>query len=563
MTAADTDRAHRSAERHGRRAAARCRTAAVVLATLAACAAGGTLVTSAQAATRSCVMPLEPQSDRENLVYPDTTVTYQGGDVPIPPGGHAEIKGLFPHARFFSLQTSGPNGRNINAWADSEIRPDAGSVNPFLVGADRTAADRSYTIRVLDAPVPSDGPARNTLYNASADGSARSLPGFALVVLRYYLPDIGLGRPAGVPAPKITLVTATGARIPVPDCPDPVGDPGITQALANTSPQGAVTLGPAAGAPVAHRVPVWRRYVNAPGAYAAALFDTDLFSETVYPQTLPLTAPLPAGLFENIYNKYVSTSVSTDFGQVLVLRAKLPTTPRTYDGEPRMGTGQLRYWSMCSNQTYTTAVYACLADKDVPVDADGVFTIAVSTSAARPANARAACGVGWLPTGLPGPTALIMRNMLPATDFAQAIQNVTAGRERSTMGDYYPVGRYYTTANEFERTGCHAPATTTAAGSSGPAKACPSTPARLTFRLRPPRGRRIVSASASVDGRRVIVRRGRALTKLVVRRPRRERFSVRIVSRLDDGTVRVSRRVYSGCGRKTAPVTTVGRGPGS
>jgi hypothetical protein len=95
------------------------------------------------------------------------------------------VTGQFPHARFFSFQSSGFNGRNINGWADYQIKPDAGSTNPFRYRASRRARNRSYTLRVLNAPVPRSGPARNTLYNATTDGTVRALPDTALITLRY------------------------------------------------------------------------------------------------------------------------------------------------------------------------------------------------------------------------------------------------------------------------------------------------------------------------------------------------------------------------------------------
>src|SRR5262249_19652787 len=141
-------------------------------------------------------------------------------------------------------------------------------------------------------------------------------------------------------------------------------------------------------------------------------------------------------------------------GKVVEFRAKLPTTPRTRDGERRMGTGQLRYWSMCSaNRTGQT--YGCAVDEDVPVDRRGYFTVAISTAANRPANAVPRCGVVWLPWG-PDPKGIVfMRNMLPDPRFAEAIQNASPGTEQQTMGPYYPTGRYLATPQDFQRqVGC-------------------------------------------------------------------------------------------------------------
>ena len=123
-----------------------------------------------------------------------------------------------------------------------------------------------------------------------------------------------------------------------------------------------------------------------------------------------------------------------------------------------MGTGQVRFWSMCTGDYPSTATYACVVDKDMPVDRHGDFTLVISTAAARPANAVARCGVAWLPAGPTGQTVVIMRNMLPAPGFAQAIQNVQPGHEQAQMGPYFPLSRYYQTKNDFERLGCPASA---------------------------------------------------------------------------------------------------------
>ena len=208
-----------------------------------ALAMSGLAAPQAGATTRPCVLWAEPTSDRENIIWPEITTTYEAGYVPVPPGGYTEIKGLFPHSRFFSLQSSGSNGRNISGWPDYQITPDPGSTNPFVVGADRRAPNRSYTLRVLNAPVPATGPEPNTLYNSSSDGTVRALPGTALVTLRYYLPDRGTGRMAGVPAPTVTMVTPGGLRIPTPTCSDDLGDPGYTETIASTGPQTSVLPG--------------------------------------------------------------------------------------------------------------------------------------------------------------------------------------------------------------------------------------------------------------------------------------------------------------------------------
>jgi hypothetical protein len=407
----------------------------------------------ATAATRPCVLWLEPTTDRENIIYPEATTTYEAGLVPVLPGGYTEIKGEFPHSRFFSFQTSGATGKNVGGWVDDKIKPDPGSSDPFIPGANRRAVHRSYTMRVVDARMPAGGPAQNTLYSTSADGSVRGYPGTAIVTLRYYLPDRGLGRLAGVPAPTVTMVSPTGQRIPTPTCTDKLGDPGYTQILANLGTQHNVV--PGSGQLVAHRKPVWHKFVNAATGLLGGGTDNDLLSRTVYDPLSGYTGKLPAGFFENVYINYIYTATSPDFGQVAVFRAKLPTTPRTYNGQARMGRGQLRFWSTCTGNYPTTATYGCLVDKDMRINRRRYFTLAISTAAARPRNATARCGVSWLPAGPTAQTVVIMRNMLPSQRFRQAIQNVKPGHERAGMGAYFPVGRYYKTTRSFEKLGCH------------------------------------------------------------------------------------------------------------
>jgi hypothetical protein len=191
---------------------------------------------------------------------------------------------------------------------------------------------------------------------------------------------------------------------------------------------------------------VWRKFVNV----AASVLWTNQVDGTPAEQSLP-----SGGFGDNPDNKYMGTQFTQDYGAVLAFRGKAPTTPRTFDGQTRMGTGQLRYWSLCTN-AQTTAYYACHQDDQVPVDRRGYYTIAISTAAARPRNATESCGVSWLPAGPWRQSLLILRNMLPAPTFAQAIQNAQPGTEQQTLGEYYPRGTYYRTTADFEKLGCPA-----------------------------------------------------------------------------------------------------------
>ena len=65
-----------------------------------------------------------------------------------------------------------------------------------------------------------------------------------------------------------------------------------------------------------------------------------------------------------------------------------------------MGTGDLRYWSFCSNQGFAnTRVNECVYDESVPVGPDGYYTIVVSLPEDRPKNATEKNGVAWINWG--------------------------------------------------------------------------------------------------------------------------------------------------------------------
>lgn len=397
---------------------------------------------AADPATRSCGWTIVGSGSQVNVLFPDEAGTYWTSSLPMPPGGHIEINGQYPHARYTSLTTYTGQLQSIDGLNDTRIAPDAGSTNPFLPKANRRAARRDYTVKVVNARVPQGERAPNTLYTTNADGSKTGGSGTQRVWLRIYEGDKGQGRAGGVPLPQITLVNADGQRTTLPVCPNAtLPDTGLTSTLANS---GANVPSPVDTGRGGQDPPVWRKFVNV----ASSVLWAAQLDGTVTEDTLP-----EGGFGENPDNKYIATQFTHENGQVLAFRAKAPTTPKTYDGQKRMGTGQLRYWSFCTN-SQTSAYYGCRQDDQVPLDERGRYTIVVSTAAARPRNANEACGAAWVPAGPAPQSLLIVRNMLPVASFAQAIQNAKPGTEQQTMGEYYPRGTYYATTADYERLGC-------------------------------------------------------------------------------------------------------------
>ncbi|MRH87883.1 hypothetical protein GFY24_10550 [Nocardia sp. SYP-A9097] len=79
---------------------------------------------------------------------------------------------------------------------------------------------------------------------------------------------------------------------------------------------------------------------------------------------------------DRIPDGYLRTILHRDYGKVVEVKGKIPTRPTTYNHDPVMGTGQLRYMPFCMNESpYTTRVMNCVYDEQVPADAEGNYII--------------------------------------------------------------------------------------------------------------------------------------------------------------------------------------------
>jgi hypothetical protein len=409
-----------------------------------------------------CGWQLEVSGAQVNAAFPDQAARYWVANLPIPPGFHLELDGQFPHARYISFITYDPATRAIDGIHDTQIVPDAGSTNPFLPGADRTATPRNYTVKVVDGAPPSSGRAPNTVYtdNGQAPPSQKTAPHTAQLIYRVYEADQGLDEMGGVGLPTISLVSDDGSqRQLLPSCPDHSlpSTQSLTDGLAGAGSGSGNDSVPSAELGGTNP-PVWIRYTNAVDGVANGVLNNPR-TGAVWPTTQQTTNLLPSGgFYENVDNAYMTAFDTASYGDVLVFHGKAPTTPQTFlpsdttmDGNCSSDTCQLRYWSMCSN-TSTTQYLGCIKDDDAKLDANGYYTVVISTAANRPATANASCGIEWLPKG-PLPSApIILRNMLPDPSFTQAIQDVPPGSntEAQVLGPYYPNGYYFDHAANFD-----------------------------------------------------------------------------------------------------------------
>jgi len=163
-----------------------------------------------------------------------------------------------------------------------------------------------------------------------------------------------------------------------------------------------------------------------------------------------------------------------------VITGKLPTTPRTRDGESSMEKAQARYWSICrtgsgKDKKGQGALYGCLMDDEIVTDGDNNYIIVWSRPEDRPVNAVSKNGVTWQNFGPESSQNSQIRWMSIYPDhyiqeFAPTDDNIpwekgawmetgydetlVGENKPGVMGPYHPVIHYMTKA-EFEALGAN------------------------------------------------------------------------------------------------------------
>jgi hypothetical protein len=347
-------------------------------------------------------------ADTVNVADPDTSANYWSYEYEAVPDTELIIKGTYPHARYFSYVVYQEDTAPIDSTYDAEIQPDPGSGNPF-VGPVAKGTPEKYTVTVLFTAPPAD-PAPNTLYAGQSNTDGTPNPGGS-ILLRTYVPQDESTSPQGsVPFPTVTWETTSGTVLSAgAACArKAVNDDVIAQELNSQS----FPVEPTTGSSTAV---TWGR-----------------------------TASTGVG-FPNPQNAYLTATITREDGDLVVVHALAPTFPNTSKGVPAYTPSQLRYWSVCVNNE-TTQVISCTPDYQVPL-VHGYYTYVISDPSVRPKNATAHDGVAWLPWGSTDfESVVFLRNMLPASTFTQAAQNVSSASgspsPQQVMGPYYPDAVY-------------------------------------------------------------------------------------------------------------------------
>lgn len=402
--------------------------------------------------------------DAFNTAYPDEGAIYWPTVFTFPEtelDSHLEISGKFPKARYMSLHSYSGDAAPYDHLNDIAIKADSGADNPFLTGAYKS--DQSYTLKVFPRERPPTAP-DNALYLGPPE-EVSTVP----LILRNYVSEIEGDPSGGAGLPQVALVRPNGDR---------VEGEALCQLLQSPKVGAAERF---VAAPVIPRR-AYDQMIQNREVYDKILKSRNQWTVFWDPKLSVLRLMSPSleamfrkairwgfidktsGFFASFDNEYVSMYINEAFGDITVLQGKLPRTPETGIASADTAAYDMRYWSLCTNEGLATTRFTdCVYDSNVVLGEDRTYTIVISKSGNRPANATEECGVTWLDFGEKGDGAgnanlslLILRNMLPNPEFAHAVQNIPrVGDERVTMGDYLPKPEH-TSKAEFEARGCSA-----------------------------------------------------------------------------------------------------------
>jgi hypothetical protein len=416
-------------------------------------------------------------------LYPDPHATYLVMRWFYAPFGSKVILiGQFPHSRFFDIQVTPsfhPESYRYDGYAgvgevpivDVDIDPLPGSINPFRSDADRTISNRHYQVTYdLQIGNPVDlnpafhppyyrapgnhrvggaimyqGPWGEKRYNPPGNG--RGLWDTGSIWIRYYAPDKQSGALGGVPLPKVLYQLPDGR-----------------QYFINADFSGWSTL-KNQKQPLPHTAPKKPdgRFQKATFGWHKqwgifrVLLEGVLASNPQYLRDMDrgITGRgeelAPPNNFEPsattcTYINYIGRGMALEADKVVVLTGKLPTTPRTRNGERTMTAAQARYWSLTSysnaidlKHKFSGAVINSIMDDEITTDNEGRYIILYSRLEDRPVNATDSNGVTWVNWGPVGSVAWTLRwlSVHPDWTFSQAPDEKNLGWATDTASIHY------------------------------------------------------------------------------------------------------------------------------
>jgi hypothetical protein len=165
----------------------------------------------------SCAWPDRLSAQADNTAFPDAAEEYFWQPIVASAGTRIVLSGLFPDARYASIQVYTPSGVGASL-PDYRIAPQPGSLNPWQQQA---APGGRFTVTIRSDPAPGQA---NTLPMPAGTTSQHT----GYLAYRVYLP--AGGAPSDVPLPVLTVEQGGAART-LPACPSrnaPVRFPAVS-----------------------------------------------------------------------------------------------------------------------------------------------------------------------------------------------------------------------------------------------------------------------------------------------------------------------------------------------
>jgi hypothetical protein len=348
------------------------------------------------------------------------------GFIDVPFGGRVEFNGEYPNARYFAFHPNDVATNNFSTLRGVDLVPDPGSKNPWL---EVTSPGELNTFTAVfdftQMPPPGGIGAPNTTYvgrlarmGGTPDAGIGPIPvpnPLVFHLLRNYGSFLGALPPnfTGVDLPAIDVYDAAGNPVQHFDACDPY-PPGFPIPVDNTKfPSWPVADHRASGDNAGKVLRSWQF-----GAPVDILTNADVF--------------------------YTVTSFSKLRGNVLVMRAKKPTSSAP-DANPRLDpTAQARLFTACIYNFWNGTANDCVSEENIVTDADGFYTVVVSEPEDRPANATEENGITWLNWGPFLDGAVSMRNLMVDDPFWEdmAIAIETGVVPPTLDPDYVPVAAH-------------------------------------------------------------------------------------------------------------------------
>jgi hypothetical protein len=453
--------------------------------------------------------------------FPDPHCTYLLAPVIYAPfKSKLIIEGEFPYCRFFSIQVTPPfdareyrydkyAGKGEVAIVDADMKPQPGSINPFLPGANRRAINRSYKVvyeMAVGDPSKIDPSHKPPFYRGDGSirygsaiqyqgpwgakkgtgGHGRGIWDFGDIWIRYYAIDKDHFPSGGVALPKAYFQLPGGEKFFITATFDGLIKQSETTGTNRTT---------RSADPSSYNKPPygWDKafgvFLSISSGLSRALY-RERKGDKDYIRKLDLgvtgrgeNQPAPASYEPNAtcsnYTNYLGRGATIKKGKVLILTGKLPTFPDTRNGAATMTTAQCRYWSITSYDVdwpfaeIKGMENTSLMDDELVLDKDRHFMIVYSRKEDRPVNATKENGVTWVDWGQTTSQSLSLRwisvgpewNMpiapneinLPWSKTAWSgsqydMRLIGTNNHNGFLGEYLPVA-HYLTKEEFQKLG--------------------------------------------------------------------------------------------------------------